>query len=162
MRHRDRWFVSLLAGLLLFGAAGPAASARAQERFRYAYAHADCAPWDGAALTIVLQDAPAVPAPGQGLPAPRYPRYAITLWTGAPPLGRWIALPGEGPKQANGSLTESQAADRHAQRSGRVILHRRTGDRLEGELRVRLGESDPRERVFPFSAPLLRYQALCG
>lgn len=163
-----KWTFPLFAALTLVAAPPPADAARPQASYRYAYAHGDCAPWDGAAIRLVLRTAPLpTVAPGT-LPPATYPMYTVSLWTGKPPVGRWFPLPspsaggGDGDLTGASSIIEYTAVDKLKNHKGRLRLDAHTSTHLQGELRITLPDGTGRELVFPFDAPILEYRTLCG
>jgi hypothetical protein len=157
------------AAMLLLAQAPGADASRPPATYRFAYAHDDCAPWDGAALRIVLQREPVAPVPKAGpsphgaLPAPRYPHWSIALWQGDPPLNTWIALPGEASTgMGSGHIAHATGPQASTARKGRVRIEALTPAVVRGELRVELEDGTGREEIFPFTAPRLKFVALCG
>lgn len=125
--------------------------------YKYAYAYHTCAPWDGAAIAIVLQKTAFRMPPAQQLPASTYPQLNITLWTGDPAVGSWIDLPEIG---NTGYVGEFTGANQAVRGTGRVRLTRLTTDRIEGEADFRF-KGQP-EKMVRFSAPILKYSPMCG
>lgn len=142
-------------------AAAKPGAARAQAGFSHAYAHDDCAPWDGRAMRIVIQDAPV--APTKGLPAPRYPRYSIALWKPEPALrGAWVTLPDDQGGMGAGHISYEAGPKRFEQVKGRVLIQERSATRIRGELRLALPDGTGRELVYPFSGPWIESRMPCG
>lgn len=159
----------LLTALAAFPADALASRPRAAAGFQHAYAHRDCAPWDGSAWRIVIQQAPMAPlapagtAPRGTLPTPAYPHYNVALWMGDPPPGRWIAIPGKADTgMGAGHIGYVTAGPKHEPQRGRIRIDARTDAMISGELRVLLPDGSGRELVFPFRAPIVPFTALCG
>lgn len=142
---------------LMMGTVLPAVAVRAQERFGYAYAHRDCAPWDGAAWRIVIQDKPVIMAV-KAYPKSTFPNYSIYLWLSDLPSNKWLKLPAE----HKGNITWCSAPNTCEQKTGRVTLTQKSANRLDGELRMNLPDRTGREIVFPFQAQILDFSPFCG
>jgi hypothetical protein len=160
MRHRFKILCLLaVAGLSVMSLGVKTKAPRAQAGFRYAYAHADCAPWDGAAWRIVIQNDPVLPAQA-ARPVEKYPRYQISLWQSPVPINRWIQIDSAGAD--TGHLSWCPAEGKCESLTGRVRITRLSEKRIEGELRQRLKDKTGRELVFPFTAPVHPQRVLCG
>ncbi len=156
---------------LLMGCAGsgeadhpPASQPRAVAGFQHAYVHGDCAPWDGPATRIVLQNQAISPSKAEGqLPQETFPLYAISLWTRQPALGRWIELDPDVQGQTGGRVVYCPEQGRcESLEQARVRLERADADGWEGELRLKVGDGSGRELVYPFHAGYVSVRYFCG
>lgn len=161
----------LLAGVMLAGCVQAEKPSRPMSGFQHAFAHSDCAPWDGSAWRIVLQNKPVVlpvpkPKPDwqhQTLPPVAYPHYEISLYTNQLEIGHWLEFPEYGEmKEGGGVITYCPAANQCKSQPGRVKITGFTEQAISGELRLHLNDKTGREQVLPFSAPRVPFMALCG
>jgi hypothetical protein len=143
----------LVMGMLLAGG-------RAQAGFQHAYGEPTCAPWDGAAFSVVIQDAPIAAHKPGSLPKAAFPHYQVNVWTSKPEIGRWIKLPQPGDRA--GTIISCPSAGKCEVRAGRLRLDVFNADRVKGELRVELGDKTGRELVFPFDGPYFHSPMFCG
>lgn len=143
----------VLMGMLL-------AAGRAPAGFQHAYGQPDCAPWDGRAFSIVIQNAPIGPHKPDALPLAAFPHYRVSLWVAKPEVGRWIRI--GNPSDRQGTIISCPSEGTCQVRSGRLRLDTYTADRVSGELRVDLGDKSGRELVFPFDGPNLHARIFCG
>lgn len=125
--------------------------------FPLVYVHDDCAPWDGAALSLVLAHEPVthrfdVPYPSLAVTSyrpPSPPAGGSFEWRGeAPDVGhaRWCDEPGE----CTAPVLVSVHFDRY----------QRSPDRLTGRLRIEL--EDGSVAAGRFEAERLPFRGLCG
>lgn len=125
--------------------------------FPLVYVHDDCAPWDGAALSLVLAHEPVthrfdVPYPSLAVTSyrpPSPPAGGSFEWRGeAPDVGhaRWCDEPGE----CTAPVLVSVHFDRY----------QRSPDRLTGRLRIEL--EDGSVTAGRFEAERLPFRGLCG
>ncbi|MDB5095686.1 MAG: hypothetical protein JWM80_107 [Cyanobacteria bacterium RYN_339] len=150
------------AALAMLAQPGLADSQQVMTGFRYAYAHPHCAPWDGAATRIVIQDVPyKVPGPDK-LPVEHFPQYSVALWTGHPEVGRWIEVGPDFAKHGGGSISVCPAQGKCDWRSGRVRITKLTPDSMTGELRIDAPGHTGRDQVFTFTAPIIHLRMFCG
>lgn len=143
-------------------AKGAGESRHARDAFPYAYAYNDCAPWDGHALTVVLQPVPFKTPPADKLPDPAYPQLDVHIWQSAPQLHLWISIPGWEHNTSNGGISLCKANLDCQAAHGRLLLTRLTQTRVEGEVHYQLDKGTDAEHVVQFSAPILPYMAMCG
>ncbi len=124
-------------------------------RWARAYAVADCAPWDGAAASIFLTDAP------EGAPA-GHPSLRLTVYHDLQSVAgaRWEVGPSE-PDAAQAVLCEQEGEACILATEGWVDFERRRGNEpLRGQYEVKL--PDGRRLAGSFSAPVRESRALCG
>jgi hypothetical protein len=160
MKQALKCLALFLVAVVLCTSSSRADAARVATEYRYAYAHHDCAPWDGPAWRIVVRTQPVPANTGDKLPKASFPFYSVSLWTGHPAVGTYIEIPGTDMKQ--GSIGEWWGENDYKPHTGRVRLTKITSDRIEGELRIAPADNKGRELVIPFSAPILPVRMLCG
>lgn len=156
---RPRPDTSLTHGLALLllplGACGPPASADPPAGYPYASAHADCAPWDGPAVTILLttQAPDSIAVTG--------PYVSISVWRSATTLaGRTFAWPSD--SQVGAATRCSSDAACEAARSGRVTFAPASPDTiLGGTVVLRFAGADSILRG-AFRALWRRTRVMCG
>jgi hypothetical protein len=140
----------MLIALGLSGCAAEAGGVPEQE-WRYAVAHADCAPWDGAATTIELSDSPS----GQPMTAPY---LHISVYRGISDNAGRAVLDG----MQSGSLSATMCTAEGAcvsVDSGWVDLAPKEST-LAGQYSLHL--SDGRTISGKFTAPIISMRVLCG
>lgn len=143
---------ALLLGLFAAGTTftGP----EPERQWDRGYAVADCAPWDGAATSIFLTNAP------MGAPA-TYPFLRLTVYHDLHSVAgaRWnIAASG---RDAAQSVLCDKGATCAAAAAGWIDLARRSGNEpLRGEYEARFG--DGRRLAGRFTAPVRATRVLCG
>jgi hypothetical protein len=154
--------VLILAGFPVWAQAKPG---RAEAKFQHAYAHNSCAPWDGPAWRMVLQNEPVMP-PKASQPVEKYPNYQISLWLSPVPVNRWIQM--DQASAQTGNISWCPAKGKCESVEARVKITRKTEKLFEGELRRVLKDQHPgkantgRELVFPFKAPIYPFRMFCG
>jgi len=125
--------------------------------FPLAYLHADCAPWDGAALTLVLSQNEIDGQLNVG-----YPNLRITSWRPPSTLAGG-SFSWEGDDQSDGYATLCDSADSCVNATRVSVGFDRvqgSGDVVSGRVRVEL--EGGRVIAGPFSARRLGYPMLCG
>jgi len=125
--------------------------------FPLAYLHDDCAPWDGAALTLVLSQHEL-----DSRMDVSYPSLRITSWRPPSSLSG-TSFSWEGDAQSDGYATLCDSADScvTATRVRVDFDHAQdTADVFTGQVRVEL--EDGRVVTGPFAARRLGYPVLCG
>jgi len=125
--------------------------------FALAYLHDDCAPWDGAALTLVLSQQEL-----DSRMAVSYPSLRITSWRPPSSLaGASFSWDGDAQSDGYATLCESAESCVDATRVS-VDFNRiqRLPDVVTGQVRVEL--EDGRIIGGPFAARRLGYPVLCG
>jgi hypothetical protein len=125
--------------------------------FPLAYLHDDCAPWDGAALTLVLSQHEIDSRLAVG-----YPNLRITSYRPPSSLAGG-SFSWEGDAQSDGYATLCDSADSCASATRVSVDFDRaqgSGEVVTGQVRVEL--EDGRIVAGPFSARRLEYPMLCG
>lgn len=140
----------MLIALGLSGCAAEAGGAPERE-WRYAVAHADCAPWDGAATTIELSDTPS----GQPM---TMPYLHISVYRGISDHSGRAVLDGMQSGSLSATMCPAEGACVSGD-SGWVDLAPKEST-LEGRYRLHL--SDGRTITGRFAAPIVSLRVLCG
>lgn len=140
----------MLIALGLGGCAAEAGGAPEQE-WRYAVAHADCAPWDGAATTIELSQSPS----GQPMTGPY---LHISVYRGISDNAGRSVLDGMQSGSLSATLCTAEGACVSAV-SGWVDLAPKEST-LSGQYNLKL--SDGRTISSRFIAPVTSMRVLCG
>lgn len=151
----------LLWGLLLMGVLGGVfltltTVGQTTTPFQYAYAHRECAPWDGPAWSVVLLDKPVTLDP-KGEPKASYPVYIVSVWKSTLPLNTWVALSGN-----NGNVTLCKGPRQCAVHTGRVRIIQQSSTQVVGVLRLSVPQTHGGESAFPFQARILNLTRICG
>jgi hypothetical protein len=142
----------LFAGLLSLGACAAEAGEDPGKTWKFAQAHADCAPWDGAATSILLSDSAVAPTV-----APPYLR--ISAWIPLPSAEVRADVETSGSGGMSASLCDMGERCVNADR-GWVRLTPRDG-KIEGHYEIHL--ADGRMLTGSFTANLATEpRMLCG
>lgn len=139
--------------LLVLGLGGCAAEAGGTpgQEWRYAEAHADCAPWDGAATTITLSDTPIGPEPSG-------PYLVISVYRSPEEVGGTTRIDGQLEHGMSARLCPADGDCVPAQ-DGAVTLTT-TDSGVDGRYTLRL--SDGRRLTGSFGARMIALRVLCG
>ncbi len=144
----------MLAALVAIGACSASAGSAPDPGWKRAWASADCAPWDGAAASVYMSD-----APEDSVSA--YPMLRISVYHHIASVAgaRW-AIGGSGPDGAAGVLC-APGSNCTSATGGWVEFERATPDgALHG--RCQLTMPDGRRLHGSFVAPVRRTAVLCG
>ena len=142
----------LLVSLLSLGGCAAEAGEDPGKVWKYAEARPDCAPWDGAATTVLLSDAVITPDPAR-------PYLRISAWVGLPAQEIRADVETSGSGGMSAGWCESGDSCTYADR-GWVRL-RPAGGKLNGEYQLHL--PDGRALAGSFSATVIpQPQLLCG
>lgn len=149
---------SCLTVILLFGCAQAVKTSRVLS-YKYAFATPSCAPWDGAATHIVLQQKQPIhpDKTSQAGPSASYPHISIHLWMSNPPLNQWIPL-----SENRGSVSFCTAHSVCENRKSRIRFTVFSERVIEGELHETGDKDSQQELVYPFKATLYPSQVICG
>jgi hypothetical protein len=159
MWFRVRFVLLIGMGVVLvLAGCAQAVQLRGQAAFQHAFATNTCAPWDGAATRIVLQQQPVKLSrnPDNG-PKATYPNISIDLWLHQPPLNQWISL-----SDNNGSESACSSQAACQTHKSRIRFSAFTQNIIKGELREALEDGTNRELVYPFKATVYPVRMFCG
>lgn len=141
------------------GAPGKSPEAAA---YKYVYIHDSCAPWDGAAIRILLQTKPFPPEKPHVYPVNAYPSYILNVWPDDPELrsGRWLPLEGGSNSDRHGMASWCPKKEQCQHAEGKVRLFKLTRDYIEGE--ASLQTPDGKTILLPFKGIIRATMQMCG